>query len=731
MNAYEALAHGVPVIATRTTPAAALSEQTGGAGSSSRPTGLPGADVLVRDVMNRLSCRALVALTIASLGAGCQAGTAWATATIRLTTDRPGNVFAPGDPIRFTAEGPAGRWTWLVRDWQGNRTAGGEVTIGPGPTTLEVPGSPDGYYELEVAPPSCAPDCSARAAYAVLPRPESISPVFGVMTHVAHGWDTDFVPLLARAGIGNVRDEHYWQAVERSPGTFEFPPAWVDYMAKLGAAGVQPLLAMTFANPLYDGGKTPTSAAAREAYGRYGVALAQRYPDQVRALEVWNEINGNWCDGACLQDRAGTYVGLLDAAWKALKAVAPDVSVVGGATAGAPLPFWRELADRGVFDRLDVASVHIYREEPEGAEGEIEGLRALMREHGVDRPIWVTETGSGGPSPEQRRAAAVWLVKEMTLLRSADVARIYWYLMRDYESFDGFGLVRAPDSSYGRYAPNPAYVAYATLIRVLGAARQVRRESLPDPRTRVYLFDRSGTEVRVAWSAEGATRLTAAVDGPLTQIDVMGRARSWTPRGGEVTLPLYATPVFLLGPVRALREQRSDRVLADSRADFSLSAGAGPWRYGYAVLAPGKEYNGRQEFHALQRRQNEWADFWGDPHWPYLMIADGAMHPATVEGQQVAVVRRWLSPEAGTVTISGKMAIGASPGDGTRAMILVDDRKIGAWSLAPGTAQPYALTASLRAGSTVDLVVTPGPGLNDGWDTTTFTATILLPVKAK
>ena len=681
--------------------------------------------------MNRLSCRALVALTIASLGAGCQAGTAWATPTVRLTTDRLGNVFAPGDPIRFTADGPAGRWTWLVRDWQGTRTAGGELTVGPGPATLEVPASQDGYYELEVAPPSCAPDCSARAAYAVLPRPDGVSPVFGAMTHVAHGWDAGFVPLLARAGIGNVRDEHYWHAVERSPGTFEFPPAWVDYMAKLGAAGVRPLLAMDFANPLYDDGKTPTSAAAREAYGRYGVALAQRYPDQVRALEVWNEINGNWCDGACLQDRAGTYVGLLDAAWKALKAAAPDVSVVGGSTAGAPLPFWRKLADRGVFDRLDVVSVHIYRQEPEGAEREIEGLRALMREHGVDRPIWVTETGSGGPSPEQRRAAAAWLVKLMTLLRSADVARIYWYLMRDYEGFDGLGLVRAPDSPYGRYTPNPAYVAYATLIRVLGAARQVRREALPDPRTRVYLFDRSGTEVRVAWSAEDATTLTAAVDGPLTQIDVMGRARSLTPRHGEVTLALDATPVFLVGPVRGLRERRSDRVLADSRADFSISADGGRWRYGYAVLATGKEYDGRQEFHALQPLQNEWADYLGDPRWPYLMIADGAMHPATLEGQQVAVVRRWLSPEAGTVTISGRLEIGASPGDGTRAMILVDGRKIGAWSLAPGTAEPYSLTASVRAGSTVDLVVTPGPGLNDGWDSTTFTAAILVPTKAK
>jgi Glycosyl hydrolase catalytic core len=677
----------------------------------------------MRNVMVRLTCCALGALAVADFAASCQAA---ATAAVRVTTDQIGNVFAPGDPIRFTADGPAGPWSWLVRDWQGARIAGGDLTAAAGPTTFEVPESPSGYYELEVTPASCAPACAGTAAYAVLPRPDGLSSVFGVMTHVGHGWDTGFVPLLARAGIGNVRDEQYWHALERSPGKFAFPPAWVDYMAQLAAAGVQPLLAMTFANPLYDDGKTPTSGAARKAYGRFGVALAQRYPDQVRALEVWNEINGNWCDGACPQDRAGTYAGLLDAAWDALKAAAPDVRVVGGSTAGAPLPFWRKLADRGVFDRLDVVSVHIYRDAPEGGEREIEDLRALMHEHGVDRPIWVTETGSGGPSPEQRRAAAIWLVKEMTLLRSADVARVYWYLMRDYQSFDGLGLVRAPDSPYGRYAPNPAYVAYATLIRVLGAARSVRREALPDPRTRVYLFDQSGTEVRVVWSAEGATTLDAAVSGTLTEVDVMGRARTLMPRHGEATLALDARPVFLVGAIRGLRERRADRVLADSRADFSMAAERDGWRYGYAVLAPGEDYDGRQEFHPLQPRQNEWASFWGDPHWPYLMIADGVMHPATIDGQQVAVVRRWLAPEAASITISGRLEIGASPGDGTRAVILVDGRKIGAWSLAPGTAEPYSLTAAVRPGSTVDLVVTPGPGLNDGWDSTTFTAKILL-----
>ncbi len=477
-------------------------------------------------------------LTVATMLACPGSGPARADEPMRLTTDRLGNVFAPGEPIRFNLGGTGGRWSWVVRDWQGARQEGGDVQVVGGRAVIEVQSSTPGYFELEARRADCSPCVPAQGAYAIMPRPERLSRTFGAMTHVAHGWDTGFVPLVARAGIGTIRDEQYWAAVEQKPGRFVFPSAWAGYMADLAKTGIEPLLEMTFANKLYDGGTTPTSPAAKVAYGRYGVALAERYQGQVKALEVWNEINGNWCDGGCLRDRAGTYVGLLDAAWKALKAGAPDVEVVGGATAGTPLPFWRQLADRGAFTHLDVASVHVYRRDPEGAEEEIQGLRAIMRAHGVDRPIWVTETGSGGKSPEQRRAAAIWLVKAMTLLRSAEVARIYWYLMRDYQGFDGFGLIRAPDSPLGRYAPNPSYVAYATLIRLLGGAVPVRREALPDLRSRVYLFAKGGKEIRVAWSSGGTGTLTIDTDRMLTAVDPMGRERTLEPRQGRVTLAL-------------------------------------------------------------------------------------------------------------------------------------------------------------------------------------------------
>lgn len=668
--------------------------------------------------MRRLTRLAIAALAV---GSGC----AQAADTASLRTDRLGNLFAPGEPVRFEVSGGSGPWAWTVLDWQGEPGATGKLTVKGGRGELELPAQPEGYLELVAGPAACGEPCAARAAFAVVPRARELSGVFGVMTHVAHGWAADFVPILAHAGIGQIRDEHYWAALERAPGQFAYPDPWSAYMAELAAAGIEPLLALTFANPLYDNGTTPASPDALAAYGRYAATLAGRYRGQLKALEVWNEINGHWCDGECPKDRAAAYMGLLDAAWQALKATAPEVMVVGGATAGIPIPFWRRLAERGAFARMDVASVHSYRDAPEGSEQDIAALRALMRRHGAELPIWVTETGSGGPSPEQRRDAAMWLVKQLALLRSADAARVYWYLLRDYDPFDGLGLIRKPDSAYGALAPNPALVAYATLIRTLGDARPVRREPGLDLRTRIYLFDRGGSEVRVLWSSSGTSELSLEAGTALTRVDIMGRSERLLPEGGRVTLRLDGTPLFILGAVGGVSERRPDRLLADSVAEFAVGTGEGAWRYGLAIPPAGSAYDPRRDFQPLQPRENDWADYWGDPRWPYLAIGADMMHPGVDRGRPVLVVRRWQAPAAGIIEISGRLAIAASQGDGTEAMIVVDGRKLAGWALPPGASESYAIKAGVGQGSTVDLVLSPGAGGNDSFDATTFTAAIV------
>jgi len=60
-------------------------------------------------------------------------------------------------------------------------------------------------------------------------------------------------------------------------------------MAEAKRLGIDPLIIMSFANPLYDEGETPYTAEGCEAYARYGQAILQHFGNQIKWLEVWNE----------------------------------------------------------------------------------------------------------------------------------------------------------------------------------------------------------------------------------------------------------------------------------------------------------------------------------------------------------------------------------------------------------------------------------------------------------
>lgn len=68
-----------------------------------------------------------------------------------------------------------------------------------------------------------------------------------------------------------------------------------------------------------------------QTYANFLTTLLERYPGQVHAIEVWNEMNidREWASVYGLQPNR--YVELLRAAYEAIKAVDPDIIVISGA----------------------------------------------------------------------------------------------------------------------------------------------------------------------------------------------------------------------------------------------------------------------------------------------------------------------------------------------------------------------------------------------------------------
>lgn len=635
---------------------------------------------------------------------------------------QPGGVFLSTEPVEIAVRTSAARVDWTAVDYWGGASSGATVvTDGAGVVRPQL--GRVGYFDLHLSGRDASGREVAQAdtAFAVV-RPPQGKPdsAFGVMTHFAQGWNPDLLPLLARAGLTQFRDEQYWQEVETKRAAYVFPERDRAYMAAAAANGLHPLIEMTFGNTNYDHQPdAPATAYAphtdhgREGYADYGKAILDEYGPQITALEVWNEYNGAWCAGPAAGDRPAYYTAMLKEAYTRIKAARPDVTVLGGAAVLAPLPWFEDLFKHGALSYMDGVVIHPYRGRPEGVENDIAALNAAMKaaNHGVAKPIWATECGNSGDLEPSRRASARYLARLMTLMRASGVARMYWYLGRDYQEFNS-GLLR---ENGGRYTPTATYVAYANLIAQLDGAEPAGRDPGLDPRTRVYRFRKGADERRVAWAVGPPARLILEAPGPLNITNLMGETISQKPVDGVVTVPLDESPVYLTGKVTRTREaKRPDRLVADSEADYGGVQKAQGWTYGY--VEPGAA-----AFHPLTWTRGSFAYQWQEP-FAAMNISPEGMHPGAKDGKPLWAVRRWQSDFAGVAHITGELSAGRE-GDGVDASVLSDGKEVYAVSLG-GPASPSSarcdLSLPVARGTRLDFVVTPGPAADINFDATTF-----------
>jgi hypothetical protein len=237
------------------------------------------------------------------------------------------------------------------------------------------------------------------------------------------------------------------------------------------------------------------------AYGRFLSVLVGRYGPKgsfwaenplvprrpLRHFQIWNEPNlkhffpvANWVP---------TYVALLRASYKAIKAADPGATVV---TAGMPNFVWSDyeklfkagMRAQGYFD---VIAVHPYTDNPAGCITILGRVRRVLDSHGArQRPIWVTETGW----PSARGKAKVlpqhrnWITSQSGEAARVDGAyrayaanakrlkleRAYWYtwISRDSGSTDAweYAGLRTVDRS-GRFIDKPALAAFRNVVRSL------------------------------------------------------------------------------------------------------------------------------------------------------------------------------------------------------------------------------------------------------------------------
>jgi hypothetical protein len=310
-----------------------------------------------------------------------------------------------------------------------------------------------------------------------------------------------------------------------------------------------------------------------------------RYRGTVRYWEVWNEpdlLDGSG-KGLFWSYGVSEYAALLRVTYQTIKTVDPSIVVLMGAIA---FPYNNEgflgqllgevakdpaaKSSRFYFDVLPFHSydrvARLY-DLPHGYFGRpsYEGLHAVLRRHGLVKPLWVNETGvpvydyadgKKAPGRATQDEQAAYAVQASAYALAAGVERVFFFQLYD----DGAGAV---DPATGRPAEyfglvtndgqaRPAFAAYRNAVQLMDGARLVTRvnsgRSVTNDELKgvevITFYGTSRGKVTIAWNADGgqAARLRLRPSsGSATVIDKLGVSKGTiAPTDGAYLLSLPA-----------------------------------------------------------------------------------------------------------------------------------------------------------------------------------------------
>lgn len=662
-----------------------------------------------------------------------------------------GNVFAVGEtPAVAMQTAGADRVAWVLRDFAGKAVASGTQAHPANPLVMKptVPGK--GFFML-TAEAFRGDDSlgSVTTSLAVVPpvdRSVLQSRKFGLMMLFSEGMSPDAVPLVARAGIGTIRDVISWNATEKEKGVLVIPEKFDVAMKALQDQGIAWLIDAGFGNKLYrparDMNVPPWQAAPCDeegyaGYANYCAKIVEHFGERAGMLEMWDDYQGGgMCAGPAADDRPRHYLAMTQAARKAVKKVRPETQIVAGDTVGIPLPYFEKLFKVGFLDAVDAVTILPQNLDVEEAGRRARELAALIRAYngGKAKPILATEaTGWDDKSPQRVEAAGYLVRMYATMFSVPGVEHVGWIMLHDWKSFQTNGLMHGADHPWGKYAPTTLYAAYANYIDLLGTATFVQAED-SDRRTRLLRFDRGDKVIWVAWSLAGETTLSLDTEKPVTVVRVDGSEQLIGPVNKRASVGVGELPIYIVvqkGSVAAMAEKpRVDRVLADSASDFSQQKNGGGWSYGEYVAEAQVPYDYQRMANvAWEPGINDMEYRWQGPD-GLPALSSRAAFAGIRGGKPVCAVRRWTASIDGRVHIAASLQRGKKDPAGSAVRVFVNGKEIARAAPAPGDREQLGLTADVRQGSVIDFVLFPGSAAEADKNRLWFQATICAPSAA-
>lgn len=503
----------------------------------------------------------------------------------KIESGQPANVFTSAMPIVFRniSPGKARTFNYRVTDFLGNEMLSGTWRSD---AELALPDLPLGYYRLLLSDEK-GPLPFISFARVVDPAARQADPESPYCIDTAQSWcsrpsnhplfpansyeiTSDLVRLL---GVSMVRDRYSFNQLNPAPDEYRWENAYLTNARMLSERGI-PVVSVFHDAPKWTKGPLTSLAHDLFAVYRFAKASAEQYGSMIKAWEVWNEADINFC-----YDGAWDMAAMQKAAYLGFKAGDPNAVVLVGSSAEVPLPrYFHVMFENGIGDHFDKFNYHIYKQVHEFAPLVASVTNVLAKYGCADKPMWITENGLRHEGPakedpivpnnpnrehnaEQERMQAELLAKAMVLMQSLGVERDFFFVFPPYNETGGgkvWGMLRFD------FTVKPAFAALANLTAVLSRTRYLGRYAAGDGIDAFLYAAQDGTQTLVYWTSnETRTFTVPGQTKTLTAIDIMGKRTAEDARLTAGRYPVYCTGLSGLTAVPYQSPNVSQRAKTD------------------------------------------------------------------------------------------------------------------------------------------------------------------------
>jgi Glycosyl hydrolases family 39 len=317
---------------------------------------------------------------------------------------------------------------------------------------------------------------------------------------VATGAAPDWMPAPSVGGTMRLWDtQTTWSRLEPAPGVWDF--SLLDrYVDLADSRNQQVVLTLGQSPPWassntdevgYNGLGSVYPPASINDWRNMVSVIATRYKGRIDAYEIWNEPHdANF--GIMSVDKL---VELTNAASEEVRAVDPDALMISAS------PYLSGYLDAylaaGGGDAVDIIGYHHYNTSIEAMYGELSNVRYILEDYGIDKPLWLTEGGTGDPSQDENVVADALLRWNLTAIASG-MQRAFWYTW-------GQGIdLSGATATAGTWEPNAAFRALADMQQRL--AGRTLTSVAADTTTGAFVLeftDATGNVLTASWTRGG------------------------------------------------------------------------------------------------------------------------------------------------------------------------------------------------------------------------------------